>query len=71
MDRKNNIMKRARLAKAMTMQEMADKLGLHKSSINEYEAGRRIPSVMLGVRMAQAYGLPISKLVLHFEKMNK
>ena len=63
-----NIMKIARVKQDKTMQQMAKKVGVHVSAINEYEGNRRVPSFITGMWLAKCYNLKPQDLLNHFKK---
>lgn len=54
--------KKARLSKQFTQQEMADKLGLSRQSYNEIENGVKIPKVSYVVAISDATGFSVNWL---------
>lgn len=43
----------------LTQEELADRLGISRQSLNALEAGRCVPSVELALRVAETFNLPI------------
>jgi putative transcriptional regulator len=46
----------------MTQQELADKVGVTRQTIISIEKGKYQPSVVLALRLAQAFGVPVESL---------
>lgn len=55
-------LKRARMARGLTQQDMADQLGISRPTLANYEVGRYRPSLILANRIARALQLPIDQL---------
>lgn len=55
-------LKRARLARGLTQQDMADQLGIARPTLANYEVGRYRPSLVLANRIARTLQLPIDQL---------
>ena len=46
----------------MTQQELADKVGVTRQTINAIEAGKYSPSLEVAFRIAAAFGVPLDQL---------
>ncbi len=55
-------LKQARLERELGSSELAAKLGLERSSISQYEAGRSLPSVTVLSRVARILGVSLDRL---------
>ena len=51
----------------MTQQELADKIGLTRQTINAIEQGKYYPSLEAAFRIATVFGLPLES-VFHYAK---
>ncbi len=52
-----------RRARSMTQEQLAEKTGLTHSWISHYENGRRLPSVLNLIKLADALNISIDELV--------
>lgn len=52
-----------RLAKKMTLEELAKASGVSRVSINRYELGQRIPNVVIAQKLATALGCSLDVLI--------
>lgn len=52
----------ARLQRQMTQSELAAEVGMHRSSIGDYETGERLPRPAAAQVLADALGLPVEVL---------
>ena len=52
-----------RLALSLTQQELAAKIGIHYTFLGHIEKGRRLPSVLILIRIAQAVQVPLTQLI--------
>lgn len=57
-----------RLKKKVSRQALAEKAGLHQTAVGLIERGLRAPSVDSAYALANALGLPLSRLVRQAEK---
>lgn len=46
----------------MTQQQLADAAGVNRQTINAVEAGRFIPSTVLALKIARAFGKPVEAI---------
>lgn len=46
----------------MTQQQLADAAGVSRQTINAVEAGRFIPSTVLALKIARAFGKPVEAI---------
>ena len=58
----NNIRKLRFFANEMTQQQLAEKIGASRQTIISIEAGKYSPSLELGFRIADAFGVKISEV---------
>ena len=59
---KNNAMREARLQKRMSQQQLADRLGVSRQTINAIENGDYNPTIRLCVGICKALGLTLNDL---------
>ncbi|RIJ67398.1 transcriptional regulator [Brevundimonas sp. LPMIX5] len=55
-------LKAARTAAGLTQQELADRAGLSRKTVNTVENGVFTPSVLVALTLAQALGVPLHAL---------
>ena len=55
-------LKAARTAAGLTQQELADRAGLSRKTVNTVENGVVTPSVLVALTLAQALGAPLDAL---------
>jgi len=55
-------LERARLN--LTQQELADKIGVSRQTINSIEANRYIPSTLLALRIASVFGKTVNEIFM-------
>ena len=58
----NSSLKELRIKQGMTQKEMADKLGITKSSWAMYERGERVPRDEIKVKIAKFFGTTVEPL---------
>ena len=51
----------------MTQQQLAEKVGVTRQTINAIEAGKYSPSLEVAFRMAEVFGVPVDE-VFHYGK---
>lgn len=51
-----------RAEKRITQQELAERCGVSRQTINAIEAGKFIPSTLLALKIAHTFGKPIEEL---------
>ena len=61
-------LERARLN--LTQQELADKIGVSRQTINSIEANRYIPSTLLALRIASVFGKTVNEIFILEEDDN-
>ncbi len=44
----------------MTQQELADRIGVSRQTINSIEANRYVPSTVLALKMSEVFGKPVN-----------
>lgn len=59
---KNNAMREARLQKQMSQQQLADRLGVSRQTINAIENGDYNPTIRLCIGICKALGLTLNDL---------
>lgn len=64
---KNNI-EQIRKIYQLTQEELADKLGVSRQTINSLEKGRYNPSIQLAFKLAQMFNMKIEKLFIYEEE---
>lgn len=57
------VLQRQRMAKGLSKQELAQKAGLHQTYIGMIERGTSNPSIDTANAIAEALGMPFSKLI--------
>lgn len=63
----NNRIRRLRFDRdEMTQQELADAVGATRQTINALEANRYVPSLLLAMRIARVFGVPVEE-VFHID----
>ena len=46
----------------MTQQQLADAIGVSRQTVNAIEAGRRVPSTVLALKIARIFGKPVEQV---------
>ena len=59
---KNNAMREARLQRRMSQQQLADRLGVSRQTINAIENGDYNPTIRLCIGICKALGLTLNDL---------
>jgi putative transcriptional regulator len=62
-----NTIKVERAKKNWTQEDLADKIGVSRQSINSIETGKFIPSTVLALKMAKVFGTSV-ELIFQLEK---
>ncbi|MDD2989961.1 MAG: helix-turn-helix transcriptional regulator [Zoogloea sp.] len=62
------VIRRRRLAAGLSQEEFADRAGLSRSYSGEVERGYSIPSLATALKIAAAFGVPLSELVEEAEE---
>jgi putative transcriptional regulator len=62
-----NTIKVERAKKNWTQEDLADKIGVSRQSINSIETGKFIPSTILALKMAKVFGTTV-EVVFQLEK---
>ena len=57
-----NQIKVQRAMKNITQEELAEKIGVTRKTINTIETGKFVPSVILAMRLAQFFKIPVEEL---------
>lgn len=63
----NNRLKVLRAERDWSQQDLADRLGVSRQSVNAIEKGRYDPSLPLAFRIAEVFGLAIEAIFLRDE----
>lgn len=58
----NNIRRLRFDRKEMTQQELADKIGVTRQTVNAIEANKYSPSLEVAFRIAEVFGLPLDQV---------
>ncbi len=58
-----DILKELRTDKNLTQQQLADRLFVNRSSVANWESGRRVPDLLLTTRIARVLGVEIASLI--------
>jgi putative transcriptional regulator len=66
----NNIRRLRFFSNEMTQQELAEKVGASRQTINAIEAGKYAPSLELAFRIAHAFGVQIGEVFEYGDKEN-
>ena len=59
-----NRLKVARAEADLTQEELAQRIGVSRQSINAIESGRYVPSTVLALKMAQVFGKPVEEFFM-------
>ena len=59
-----NRLKVARAEMDLTQEELAQRVGVSRQSINAIESGRYVPSTVLALKMAQVFGKPVEEVFI-------
>ncbi len=57
-----NILKVERARHNMTQQDLADKIGVSRQTINSIESNRYVPSTVLALKISELFGLSVNEL---------
>ena len=57
-----NRLKVARAEMDLTQEELAQRIGVSRQSINAIESGRYVPSTVLALKMAQVFGKLVEEI---------
>jgi putative transcriptional regulator len=61
-ERLRNHLKEARARRDLTQQELADKVGVSRKTINTIENGVFVPSTILALKLARTFGTTVERL---------
>ena len=61
----NNIRRLRFDRKEMTQQELADKIGVTRQTVNAIELGKYSPSLEVAFRIAEVFGVPLDQVFQH------
>ena len=56
-----NTIKVERAIKNITQQELAEKIGVSRQTINAIESNKYVPSTVLAMKMAKLFGKPVEQ----------
>jgi len=59
-----NKMRVQRAIKEITQEELAVALGISRQAVNAIELNKYTPSLLLGMRMARFFGVPVNELFI-------
>lgn len=65
------VLQRRRLAKGLSRSQLAELAGLHQTYVGLIERGERNPSLDISSVLAEALGIPFSKLIAEAEVYRK
>ena len=57
-----NTLREAREARGWTQAQLADAIGVSRKTVNTVENGVFVPSTVIALKMAEAFGLTVEKL---------
>lgn len=57
-----NTIKVERAKKDMTQQDLAEKVGVSRQTINSIEADRYVPSTVLAIKISEVFGVTVNEL---------
>ncbi|MFZ1789968.1 MAG: helix-turn-helix transcriptional regulator [Saprospiraceae bacterium] len=57
-----NTIKVERAKKDWTQADLAEKIGISRQAMNAIEAGKFVPSTVLALKMAKAFGTPVEEI---------
>lgn len=57
-----NKLKVERAKRDMTQQDLADKIGVSRQTINSMEAGKYVPSTVLALKLAMLFGVEVGDI---------
>lgn len=57
-------LKVARAQHSLTQQQLADKVGVSRQTINSIEAGRYVPSTVLSLKISEVFQTTVNELFL-------
>jgi len=65
------IIKTHRGATGLSQEDFADRCGLHRTYVGSIERGEKTVTIETANKLAQALGVPLSKLIAEAEKLGK
>lgn len=60
--------KRLRLIKSMTIEQLADLASVHRSTISLIESNKRVPTILVAKKISNALGIDLYKIIKLAEK---
>ena len=57
-----NRLREHRAAHGLTQEQLAERVGVTRKTINTVETGRFVPSTVLALKLARAFGVPVETL---------
>lgn len=58
----NNRLKVLRAERDLTQEELADRIGVTRKTVNTIERGVFVPSTVLALRLARCFGVPVEEI---------
>lgn len=62
------VFKHIRQQKGLTHQAVADRAGVHRSTVSLIESGKIVPTILVCIKLAQALDTDVKDLLRHAEK---
>jgi putative transcriptional regulator len=59
-----NRLKVGRAELGLTQQQLAERIGVSRQTINAMEAGKYVPSTMLALRISRVFGRPVNEIFI-------
>lgn len=63
-----NQLKEIRLAQGLSHEKLAEKAGVTRPAISYLESRKRVPSILLCLKIAEALGVSLGELIVEAEK---
>lgn len=57
-----NVLKVERAKQNLTQQDLADKVGVSRQTINSIEANRYVPSTVLAIKISDVFGTTVNEI---------
>lgn len=58
----NNRIKVLRAERDLTQEQLADRIGVSRKTINTVEKGKFVPSTVLALKLAREFGVPVEEI---------
>jgi putative transcriptional regulator len=65
-----NTLKVERAKKNWTQAELAERIGVSRQAVNAIETGKFVPSTLLALKMANAFGVPV-EIIFQLEETDE